>query len=329
MTLHRRTFLGTALGAAIAATLPRAAFSAVRPSFPLYDTHAHFFSNDTAHYPFNSGAPETVRERIIARATASPMTPEVVFRLWDENGIKLGCGVQYNSTYSTDNRYLLDITKAHPDRITAIVILNPVDAATPAALEKMARENKIAGVRFTGLPDSAGEHHFFTPAAAPSWEMANRLGLVIVLMPVTQQDPKAMSRAMVRVAEHAARYPNVRIVLDHIGFPDPKDSPATFGLSPAHEALAKHSNVYQKYTTLLIERLHEAKVPPRAFLEHMVKVYGADKMVWGTDVGNTQGSVSDFVQHALESAQGLSLTQQRALFHDTAARIFIPGGKPA
>lgn len=299
------------------------AFAQPKPPFPLYDTHAHFFSNDTARYPFNPGAPLSVREQIVARVMAEPMTPEMVFKLWDETGVAMGCGVQYNSIYQTDNRYLIDITRAHPDRITAIVILNPVDGSTPAMLEKMAREDRIAGVRFTGNPDAAGAFHFLSPAAAPSWEAANRLGLVVVLMPVAPDT----SAAMVRVAEHAKRYPRVRIVLDHIGFPKPEDGP-NFGLSPAHVALARHRNVYYKYTTLLIEQLNAARVATGPFLQHMVRTYGADRMVWGSDVGNTPGTMRSFVDMALASAASLSRKQQRALFHDTARRIFVPGGTP-
>lgn len=324
MHVNRRVFLGGVVGGAMLSVAPRAAGGQSRPSFPLYDTHAHFFTNDTAHYPFNPGAPEGVRERILTRAMATPMTPEIVFAMWDEVGIAMGCGVQYNSTYSTDNRYLIDITRAHPDRITAIVILDAVDPATPAALERMAREDGISGVRFTGSPDGDGAFSFLGPAAARSWAMADRLGLSIVLMPVAPD----MRPAMARVAEHAARYPNVRVVLDHIGFPRPEAGPA-FGLSEEHRALSGYPNVYYKYTTLLIRQLEAAGVPTGPFLDHMVGTYGADRMIWGTDVGNTPGTMREFVDVALASAAGLPLDRQRALFHDTAKRIFVPGGTAA
>jgi predicted TIM-barrel fold metal-dependent hydrolase len=61
----------------------------------------------------------------------------------------------------------------------------------------------------------------------------------------------------------------------------------------------------------------------------MVKTFGADHMIWGSDVGNTEGKYEDFVQTALQSAKGLSKDQQKALFHDTADRIFVPGGRGA
>ncbi len=59
----------------------------------------------------------------------------------------------------------------------------------------------------------------------------------------------------------------------------------------------------------------------------MVKTFGANQMIWGSDVGNTPGSMFMWVQYALESAAGLPLKDQQALFHDTAERIFVPGGR--
>jgi len=320
--MRRRTFLGTALGAAAVSTLPRAAFGhVITPPFKLYDTHAHFYTNDVDKYPFNSRSSRYGPEIMVAKAMRFPQTPKEVFEFWDECGIAKGCGVQYSSTYLTDNRYLLDIAAQYPDRIVPVVILAPTAPETPATLEKMAKENRISGVRFTGVPVN-DEFVFLSDAAAPAWEAADRLGLVVVLMPIGGSAPAAMKR----VAELAVKYPNVNIVLDHIGFPKPEISP-THGLSPEHIALARHKNVYYKYTTLLIEQLHAAKVPARPFLAHMVKTYGAGQMVWGSDVGNTPHSMFGWVQYALDSAEGLPLADQKALFHDTAERIFVPGGR--
>jgi predicted TIM-barrel fold metal-dependent hydrolase len=131
---------------------------------------------------------------------------------------------------------------------------------------------------------------------------------------------------MKRVAELAEKYPNVKIVLDHVGFPKPEVS-ATYGLSPEHMALAKHKNVYYKFTTLLMDMLDEAKVPNKDFLSYAVSVYGADHFVWGSDVGNSEGEYSSFVQRAMNAAGGLSPMQQKALFHDTAVKVFVPGGR--
>lgn len=321
--MKRRTFIGSTLAAAAAASLSEGASGEPLAPFKLYDTHAHFYTNEPDKYPFNAKGARYGAERMIAKAMAKPMTPEVIFRFWDDVGIERGCGVQYNSTYSTDNRYLLDVTAKHPDRIVAVVILAPTDPATPAALVRMAKENRITGVRFTGSPDQSGNFLFLTDAALGAWEAANDLGLSITLMPLGTQVPQGLKR----VAELAGRYPNVKIVLDHIGFPRPQELPKTFGLTPEHLALAAHKNVYYKYTTFLMEMIHEAKVPLKDFLHHMVSVYGADHFVWGTDIGNSEVDDVEYVKHALESAEGLKADQKKAIFYDTAKAVFIPGGR--
>lgn len=320
--LKRRSLLGSALSLSAASAIPSGLWAADKPPFKLYDTHAHFYTNDVARYPMDASGARNGAEQMLAKAMANPMTPEVVFGLWEQAGVELGCGVQYNSTYGTDNRYLLDVAAQHPGRIVPVVILSPIDAATPATLMRMASESGISGVRFTGSPNTEGEYLFLSAAAEGAWQAANELGLAVVLMPGSAQAPLAMRR----IAGFADRYPNVNIVIDHIGFPRAEVSP-TFGLSPEHLALAAHPNVYYKYTTLLIERLRAAAVPAADFLEYVVDVYGADHLVWGTDVGNSEGDFLTFVRHALDSASGLSLAQQTAIFHDTAKALFIPGGR--
>ena len=321
--MNRRIFLTSTLAAAAAASLPGAALSKPLAPFKLYDTHAHFYTNDAAKYPFNAKGSRYGAERMIAKATATPMTPEVIFKVWDDVGIEMGCGVQYNSTYATDNRYLLDVAAKYPKRIVPVVILAPTDPQSPATLASMAKENRISGVRFTGTPDASGNYVFLSEAALPMWEAANKLGLVIVLMPIGDKVPQAMKR----VGELAARYPNVNIVLDHIGFPHPEALPATFGLTPDHLALAQRKNVYYKYTTLLIEQVHDAKVSIKDFMNHMVSVYGADHMVWGTDIGNSEVDLVDYIKRALDSTDGMKLAQRKDIFYNTAKKVFIPGGR--
>lgn len=324
--IDRRGLLGTGIAVAGAAALPKMAFGhVIVPSFKLFDTHAHFYTNDADKYPFHATRSRYGPEIMVAKAMRYPNTPKEVFEFWDECGIAKGCGVQYNSTYQTDNSYLLDVAAQYPERIIPVVITDPLTADGAAQLEKFTRQNHIAGVRWTGTPDKQGTFSFLSDAAAGSWETANRLGLVVVLMPIGGQ----MAPTMATVAQFAQKYPRVNIVLDHIGFPQPKQLPATQGLTPEHVALAKLPNVYYKFTTLLIEQFLREGVELKPFVEYMVKTFSADKMVWGSDTGNTPGSRFKWCQYALDSASGLSQAQQKAMFFDTAQRVFVPGGRPA
>jgi predicted TIM-barrel fold metal-dependent hydrolase len=320
--IRRRTLLGSALAVSATGTIANRALAQLAP-FPIYDCHGHFYTNDAEAYPFDARSARYGPERMIAKAMATPMTPELVFRFWEQAGIERGLGVQYSSTYYTDNSYLLDIAAAHPGKIVPIVILDATLPATPGTLAQMARENDIAGVRFMGSTNSDGQFPYLTDAALPAWEICNELGLTITLMPLGG----APGAALPRVAELTGRYPNIEVVLDHIGFPTYSRSPATFGFTNEHLALAGIDNINYKYTTFLIEMLLSDETPLAEFCEYCVATFGADHMIWGSDIGNSEVDDLEYVQHALDSAMGLSLADQRAIFYDTAMRLFVPGGR--
>jgi predicted TIM-barrel fold metal-dependent hydrolase len=154
MMIDRRKLLGSGLAAATIAALPMRAFAhVIKPSFKLFDTHAHFYTNDVDKYPFKATRSRYGPEVMVAKAMRYPQTPKEVFAFWDECGIAKGCGVQYNSTYQTDNSYLLDIAAEHPDRIIPVVITDPLAEDGAASLETLTRENSISGVSWTGTPD--------------------------------------------------------------------------------------------------------------------------------------------------------------------------------
>ena len=80
-------------------------------------------------------------------------------------------------------------------------------------------------------------------------------------------------------------------------------------------------------TPLLIEQVRDAKVSLKDFMTHMAGVYGADHMVWGLDMGNSEVDLNEYVKYALESTDGLKLSQRKEIFYDTAQKVFIPGGR--
>ncbi len=288
--IKRRTFIASTLATAAAASLSRQACSAVS-SQKLFDTHCHFYTYEPDKYPFNAASARYGAERMIAKARATPMTPEVVFRFWDVVGVEMGTGVQYNSTYGTDNSYLLDVCRQYPKRALPVVILSPTDAATPDTLRKWAKENRLAAVRYSGSPPASGDAPFFSAEARNMWATANELGLCVVLMILGNNTGPALKK----VAEHADRYPNVKIALDHVAFLHPEKLPDTFGMLPEHKELAAHKNVYYKFTSFLISEMEgyakEANKPMaelKPILENLVSVYGADHLCWGSDHGNVE-----------------------------------------
>ena len=61
--MKRRSFLASTLAATAAASLPRATWAAAPPK--LFDTHAHFYTNEPEKYPFNATGARYGAERMI------------------------------------------------------------------------------------------------------------------------------------------------------------------------------------------------------------------------------------------------------------------------
>lgn len=312
----RRSFLQSSIALTMTGMLSAGARASSPAPFRIFDSHPHVHSGDLARYPYRIDIEPARRERAMAR----PVTPDVLLSGWDAANVEMGCGVQFNALYSTDNRYLLAVAEAHP-RILPVVILWATDPATPAALQSMARAYRIRGVRFSGSPDADGNFSFLGDEALRSWAVAEELGLVLVLMPMMSDNPRALPAAMRRIGELAVRFPRLKIVLDHFGFPVAERTPS-FGFSPEHLALAEHRNVHHKYTTFLLEVLRRGGVPDKEFLNFAVGTYGADRVLWGSDFGNTPGEFGAFVQRALDSADDLTPAQKQAIFYENGMNLF-------
>ena len=55
-------------------------------------------------------------------------------------------------------------------------------------------------------------------------------------------------------------------------------------------------------------------------------MYGADHVMWGSDIGTSSGTYEDMVQRFLDSAVLLSPAELKAVAHDTGKRVFVKGG---
>ncbi len=315
----RRLLLKGSLAAGALQALPFSVQArTVNAPFPIFDSHAHFHTIDPDNYPLKSD----VFERTVDLVRGNPATSQKVLKFWDDAGIMLGTGVQYFSAFGTDNSYLLDVSAANPARVLPVVILSPTDPATPAKLHELARSGNIAGVRFTGL-DENGEHTCLTEAAIPSWEAIDELGLVAVLM-LFGGDANA---AMGKVRKFAMRFPNVKIVLDHCGFPDPAAFPNTFGFTTQHHSLSGHENVHFKFTSyLMFLTLDPAGIDLTGFMNYAADLYGAQQMLWGSDFGNLQEDHFAYLQRALDATAQMPYEARKAIFFDTAYKLFVPGG---
>lgn len=289
------------------------------PRVKLFDAHAHFFTNDVARYPVDlTGAREGV-EAMMARMERDPATAERVFALWDENGVTGGAAVQYNTVYKTDNRYALDVADAHPDRVSAVLILAAADAGTPEKLRALVQGHNVRGLRLFGYPDAEGNYPWLDSAAAlATWDVAAELGLHMVLMYAPGVPSKA---ALGRIMALARRYPKTVIALDHCGWPG-VDSGVAGAIGPEHRALAEVPNIHFKFTQINFNRFAETGIDPTAFVRLLVDSYGADRVMWGSDYGNTRNTYAEMVAQAIAATRLLDDAERDSVLHGNGARLF-------
>lgn len=295
------------------------------PPFKLFDTHAHFFTNDLKRYPADPTNAREGRDAMLARLKSDPATAERVLALWDDCGVAGGAAVQYNTVYKTDNRYTIDVADAHKGRVSAVLILDAAALDTPGQLHALAGPHNVSGLRLFGYPNDAGEYPWLDSAAAlKTWDVAAALGLHMILM---YAPGKPSSAALGRIVALAKRYPNTVIALDHCGWPGVEGGVAgTIG--PEHLALVEMPNIHFKFTQINLNRFAETGIDPAGFVQRMVEVYGAGRLMWGSDFGNTKTTYAEMAEQAIAATRLLPDADRRAVLHDNGAWLFGDRRKP-
>jgi L-fuconolactonase len=289
------------------------------PNPRLFDTHAHFFTNDTERFPIDvTGAREGEAE-VRARIARDPATAERLLALWDQCGVTGGAAVQYNTIYKTDNSYTLSVADVNHHRVSAVLILRAEFPETPEQLRALATRHNVCGLRLFGFPDADGSYPWLdSPAALKTWEVAASLGLTMVIMYAPGKPTRA---ALHRIIALARRFPKTVIALDHCGWPGVENGVAgTIG--PEHLELVDVPNIVFKFTQINLNRFRETGIDAAQFVRLIVDTYGAGRVMWGSDYGNTKDAYPDMVAQAIAATSLLSATERAQVLHDNGAKLF-------
>jgi len=283
-------------------------------SDPIFDTHAHVFSSDIARYPVRPGTIRQTPEQVIERIKADPLPGEKLLDLFDGAGVTDGAAVQYSAVYKTDNSYLLDAAARSGGRLASVVILNARDPETPAKLRHFVEDRGTTGLRLSGPIAEDGSMDWLDGAEAlRTWEEADHLRLAMVVM--WQQDVPDPN-GFARLAALHDRFPNVRIAIDHFGWANEAK------LTPQHLTLVDRRRIAFKLTSINFRVFGQAGIDPARFLRDAVDVYGADRIMWGSDVGNTRLPYTQMANDARKCATLLGDTERRAFLHDSGHALF-------
>ena len=309
--------------------------NAVRPL--LFDSHAHLVADDQVRYPRNPmqrAADAPYRHPGVIGKPGGHHGPHPVNEVpdalrmlqWmqDEN-VDGMVAVQKRMIYRLDNSYILDSSDLYPELFSAVVILDAEDDATPALVRQYVQNNGLAGVRFFGGRKPDGRMPWLnSQEALRTWDVAQEFGLVIDLEVLSEGGGGPSIPAIIALAR---KYPNIRIVLDHLLEPEMTEGHGEhYGLDARYETLAGEKNIFFKFTSINLDICREENIPADKVLRRAVDLYGADHVMWGSDIGTSSGTYKEMVQRFLDSAVLLNPQEKAAVFHDTGKCVFVKGG---
>jgi len=219
------------------------------------DTHAHVVARDTALYP------------LVAQRSYTPVaSPEEDYlAMLDALGMARGVLVQI-SVYGTDNRYMLEVLRRHPDRLRGIAVVSP--DVSDRELEAM-HEAGVRGVRLNVL--------FGGGVGLDAMEtLADRiagLGWHLQLLLDARQLPDLMPR-LTKI--------KVPVVVDHMGH-----MPVNLGVRDSGFLALRHLLADHGWWTKLSGAYRIGQQPAPypdviPWAREIVEVAG-DRIVWGSD----------------------------------------------
>jgi predicted TIM-barrel fold metal-dependent hydrolase len=233
----------------------------------IVDAHTHVIARDAARYPLR---PSGVGSDWFRDA---PCTAGELDALMTAAGVDAAVLVQAFGAYTFDNSYVVDAAATKPGRFTGVVIVDAQDPDSPARLRELARAPSCRGVRLfsIGVLDRPQPAWLDDPATFGVWDTCADLGLRVVVACLPEHLPRLR-----RVLERSPEQP---VVLDHCGFVDLTHT----GQADNLFRLAECPNLHAKVTSHVLEAADDAS----AVVERLVAVFGAERLVWGSDFPQT------------------------------------------
>jgi predicted TIM-barrel fold metal-dependent hydrolase len=279
------------------------------------DTHCHVISPDQTRFP---RAP--IGGKQSEWAASRPVTAAALLDLMDKTGIGQAVLVQATTAYGYDNSYVLDSCQRWPERFIAVGTVDPLRPGAAADLAGICGDGGLAGVRLftSGSTVPTQGEWFATPETFDFWAAAGELGITVCLQmrlgPATKQ--------LISVLE---RFPSVRVLLDHMGYPDIAASPVHAGMEVAE--LAQHPGLYLKLTHRNLERLSDAGNEAIHFLQPVFGAFGAERIAWGSNCPAAEQSLPELLELAERVLDGVPAQSREDIFANTARRLYPALGK--
>jgi L-fuconolactonase len=271
----------------------------------IIDTHVHIVAPDQDRYP-----------RKLALGTSDwviDMAGDTMLELMSQAGIDRAVLVQAHSAYEYDNNYVADIAAMYPERVISICIVDPARCDAAEQLSYWVKERRVCGLRL--FPAAEREPQWLDdPSTFPLWERAGQLDIPVCVC--------LRFRQLARLRTVIERFPQVRVALDHLGAPRLEDGPPYYQAAQLF-ALVSLPNVYLKFSSINLYAAARGNSTPRAFFGRLLDVFGAQRIMWGSNFPNTYDrSLKEQSALAMRELSFVPTPDRQWLFAGTAKSLW-------
>jgi predicted TIM-barrel fold metal-dependent hydrolase len=289
---NRRQFLTTTVSAALG-----------------IDAHVHVWTPEVEKYPLARGY-------AVSDMRPPSFTQEQLFAHCRPEGVRRIVLIQM-SYYQQDNRYMLDVMKAHPGTFSGVAIVDEQAPDVAAAMAKLVKQG-VRGFRISAGAQKNLSAWLGSPGMATLWKTAAELNASVC--PLINPDTLPLIDKM------CEWYPDTSVVIDHfarLGMKGPPDR--------AQLDRLLHLSKYPKVTvkTSAFYALGK-KQAPYLDLGPMIKEcrdqFGAHRLMWASDCPfqvDPGHNYRDSIALVRDRLDFLTASDKAAMLHGTAERVFF------
>lgn len=275
----------------------------------IIDIHPHIISGDTVRYPH---APLGGKRSDWSEERPFPVEQYLIEM--QAAGVSQAAMVHSSTTYGHDNSYCADSVVAHPDRLVGIYSFD-IGAPDAVATIEAHRARGMAGLRLFGAGSTVQTDGawMIAPETRAVWDHMARIGMTVAI--------QTTSIGMDTVERILQTYPDVTVILDHLGRPDLTDG-APYAKAARLWSMARYPNLYHKITPRTFDLSEKAPATPQSFFAKLVAEYGADRLAWGSNFPANNGSLLDLVTQGHRCFADLSDADRAMIWAGTAEKLY-------
>ncbi|HVW70659.1 MAG TPA: amidohydrolase family protein [Steroidobacteraceae bacterium] len=282
----------------------------------LFDSHAHLVADDRVRYP-----PLPSIELSAEEDLKRPFTVEQLLQQMDQHGVARAALVQRGSIYGYDNAYICDSAARFPDRLVAVCAINANQPTAVADVEYWTRERGAHGIRLMGSLKGTDLSWLDSAAALQVWQLASAADL-----PVTVHFfPRTRAAGLAALERILSQFPRTPVVIDHVSNVVISREARDYGLDDLLAQVMRFARVYTKFTTIPLGQCERDGIDTAALLARLVERFGAQRIMWGSDVTQSKGDYGYMVGLATRATALLTGADREQVLYGTGAAVYGAG----